>query len=253
MTEGTYPVSPQFASNTLVTEDLYRAWYQRSLQDPEGFWSEQAKKYIHWFEEWEKILSGGFDKLDVHWFQGGKLNASYNCLDRHLATRGDQIAIIWEGDNPDESKSITYRDLYAEVCRFAKVLKHQNVKKGDRVCIYLPMIPEAAIAMLACARIGAIHSVVFGGFSAEALKTRILDADCQLVITANEGIRGNKIIPLKQNVDKALSECPRVNRVIVVKRTENKVTWDNQRDVWYHELMAGEKKAECAAEIMDAE
>jgi len=251
MDNAVHPVSPQFAKHTFITETQYRELYERSLRDPEGFWGEQANQYITWFTQWEKVLSGGFDRLDVHWFQGAKLNVSYNCLDRHLATRGDQAAIIWEGDNPNESTVITYSDLHERVCRFANVLKHYDIKKGDRVCIYLPMIPESAIAMLACARIGAIHSVVFGGFSADALKTRLLDADCQLVITANEGLRGNKVVPLKHNVDVALQECPHVRRVIVVKRTENPVSWDRMRDVWYHEAIS-HVKTECLAEIMDA-
>jgi acetyl-CoA synthetase len=252
MEHDLHPVSPEFASNTLVTETQYQEQYARSLSDPEGFWSEQAKKYLHWFEDWEKVLSGGFDSLDVHWFSGGKLNVSFNCLDRHLATRAEQPAIIWEADDPKDSKVINYRELHEQVCKFANVLKHYGVRKGDRVSIYLPMIPEAAIAMLACTRIGAVHSVVFGGFSSEALKTRIQDADCQIVITANEGIRGSKIVPLKHNVDTALKECPNVRNVIVVKRTQNQVAWNSSRDVWYHDAMS-QIKTECAPAIMDAE
>jgi acetyl-CoA synthetase len=252
MTDETHLVLQQNVHNTLMTEKQYHEWYHRSLQDPEGFWSEQAKKYITWFQEWKTVLSGECDLFNTHWFQGAKLNASYNCLDRHLTTRASQPAIIWEGDNPEESRILTYQELYEQVCRFARALQHQDIKKGDRVCIYLPMIPEAAIALLACARIGAVHSVVFGGFSADALKTRILDADCRIVITANEAIRGNRITPLKNNVDIAIRECPDVRRVIVIKRTEGEILWNNKRDVWYHDIIA-EEKAECTAEIMDAE
>lgn len=249
---NTHPVPIEIAKNAYVTQSRYRDWYDKSLKEPEAFWGEQAKHFITWFEPWQKVLSGGFDSVDVRWFQGAKLNASYNCLDRHLANRAHQPAIIWEGDDPQHSQIYTYQDLYERVCRFANVLKQLGTKKGDRVCIYLPMIPEVAIAMLACARIGAIHSVVFAGFSSEALKTRILDADCRIVITANEGLRGNKIIPLKQNVDAALTECPDVSHVIVVQRTKNEVTWHAQRDVWYHEIIA-ESKSDCPAELMDAE
>lgn len=251
MPQKVYPVLPQ-AKNAFITEKKYQEMYAQAQQDPEGFWAEQAKKFITWIEPWEKVLTGGFDLVDMQWFAGGKLNASYNCIDRHLEKRADQIAILWEGDNPNQTQSLTYQDLYDRVCRFANALKSVGIKKGDRVCIYLPMIPEAAIAMLACTRIGAIHSVVFAGFSAESLKNRILDANCRLVITANEGIRGNKVIPLKENVDKALKECPQVKNVIVVKRTETLVTWIQGRDVWYHNMIA-QAQPNCPCEIMDAE
>jgi acetyl-CoA synthetase len=251
VTKDVYPISPQIAEKAHLSTTRYQNWYEQSIKDPESFWDEHARQYITWFEPWDKILSGGFDRLDVKWFQGGKLNAAYNCLDRHLEISGDQIAIIWEGDEPGLSQTITYRTLHERVCRFANVLKQQGVKKGDCVCIYLPMIPEAAISMLACARIGAIHSVVFGGFSAEALKSRVIDAECNIVITANEGIRGNKIIPLKKNVDTALDSCPKVKNVIVVKRTENTVPWNATRDHWYHELMEN-VSSDSEAEIMDA-
>lgn len=251
MMDHTYPISPVFA-NAFISDKKYHELYRRSLQDPESFWAEQANHYLTWFAPWEKVLSGGFDRMDVHWFQGAKLNVSFNCLDRHLATRADQAAIIWEGDDPNQSQIMTYRDLHISVCRFANVLRHYGIKKGDKVCIYLPMIPEAAIAMLACARIGAVHSVVFGGFSADALKNRILDADCSMVITANEGIRGGKHIPLKDSVDLALQDCPKVKNVIVVKRTDNKVRWIKQRDIWYHEAISHVSN-ECQPEIMDAE
>lgn len=226
--------------------------YLRSLNDPQAFWGEQGKRFITWIEPWEKVLNGGFDRQDLRWYSGAKLNAASNCLDRHLAKRAEQPAIIWEGDDPADSQVLTYRELHEKVCRFANVLKHHGVKRGDRICIYLPMIPEAAIAMLACARIGAVHSVVFGGFSAQALKTRILDADCHLVITANEGIRGNKVIPLKQNVDAALQDCPQVSKVIVVKRTETLTSWNETRDMWYHAAMAN-ADSDCPPEIMDAQ
>lgn len=246
-----HPVLANAAKNTRMTEAEYRKRYQQSLDNPEQFWGEQAKM-LDWIAPAEKVFSGGFDRLDVRWFQGGKLNASVNCLDRHLKKRGDQTAILWEGDNPDETKSLTYQELYEQVCRLGNALRKSGVKKGDRICIYLPMIPEAVISMLACARIGAIHSVVFGGFSAESLKSRIQDANCSVVITANEGIRGNKIIPLKKSVDTALKECPDVKQVIVVKRTENSVPWIKERDYWYEDLIA-EMKTECEPEIMDAE
>lgn len=246
MSHDTYPV---LLTDTYINQEQYKELYQRSLEEPEGFWGEQAKKYITWFEPSEKVLQGGFDLVDVVWYAGGKLNASYNCLDRHLKTHADRVAIIWESDEGD-AKKITYHDLHGEVCQFANVLKKYGVKKGDRVCIYLPMIPEAVVAMLACTRIGAIHSVVFGGFSAESLHTRINDADCKLVITANEGIRGGKKIPLKNNVDKALVSCPKVQHVIVVKRTDTNVDWQ-KRDIWYHEAMQT-VDANCEPEILDA-
>lgn len=252
MTHDIHPVNLEFAKQAYITEAKYREYYEFSIRNPEAFWREQANSYITWFEEWEKVFSGGFDLLDMRWFQGGKLNAAYNCLDRHIKNRGSQPAIIWEGDDPHQSRVLTYQELYESVNRLGNVLKHFGVKKGDRVCIYLPMIPEVAIAMLACARIGAIHSVVFGGFSAEALRARIEDADCQLVITANEGLRGNKKIPLKQNVDAALQACPQVKTVIVVQHTEKDTPWIAHRDVWYHESIA-QAAVQCQAEIMDAE
>lgn len=224
-------------TNPLINEATYHEWYQRSLDDPTGFWGDRANEFITWSKPWHKVLSGDFNQLDVSWFEGAELNAAYNCLDRHLPTRAQQVAIYWQGNDPADTKAITYQMLYDDVCRMANVFKYFGVNKGDRVCIYLPMIPEAVIAMLACARIGAIHSVVFGGFSAEALRTRILDADCRLVITANEGVRGTKTIPLKQNVDEALSHVTSVRKVIVVKRTERPVPLNTHRDVWYHEIV----------------
>lgn len=252
MNHEIHPVAAQIAKNAFVTESQYREWYQQSLENPEKFWAEQAKKYVSWFKEWDNVFAGTFGTEDCTWFKGAELNVAYNCLDRHLATRADQPAIIWESDDPDISNIISYQELHDRVCRFANVLKKNNIKKGDRVCIYMPMIPEVAVAMLACARIGAVHSVVFGGFSADALKTRILDADCTLVITVNEGIRGNKIIPLKHNVDAALEECPHVQKVIVVKHTKNNVAWNESRDVWYHEAIQ-HADVHCPPEKMSAQ
>jgi len=249
-----YPVPADFAANSNITASQYDQMYQRSVTDPDGFWGEQATKFLEWSKPWNKVLDWSYDPKDLHikWFEGGKLNVSHNCLDRHLATRGDQVAIIWEGDDPKQDKKITYRQLHAEVSKFANVLKSRGVKRGDRVCIYMPMIPEAAVAMLACTRIGAVHSVVFGGFSPESLKDRILDSDCRVVITSDEGVRGAKKIPLKVNTDKALEHCPNVHTVVVVKHTGGQIAWDSKRDFWYHELMAN-AAAECPAEAMDAE
>ncbi|KOR29122.1 acetyl-CoA synthetase, partial [Achromatium sp. WMS2] len=222
--------------------------------NPEAFWADQAKKFVTWFKPWDQVLDWSFAESDLHinWFKGALLNVAYNCLDRHLATRGEQVAIIWEGDNPNDSRHITYRELYTEVNKFANVLKSKGVSKGDRVCIYLPMIPEAAVAMLACTRIGAVHSVVFGGFSPDSLRNRILDSDCRTLITADYGLRGGKAIPLKNNADQAISGCPNVNTVIVVKRTGGEITWNPERDFWYHEVMV-DADPECSAEPMDAE
>ncbi len=242
---------PTLLKDSFINETQYRDMYARSLRDPKNFWSEQADKFVTWFKRWDEVVTGDLTKLNVQWFQNGKLNACYNCLDRHLETRAKQTAIIWEGDDPAESKKMTYAELHEQVCQFANVLKKINIKKGDRVCIYMPMVPEAIVAMLACTRIGAVHSVVFAGFSPDSLSTRILDSDCQVVITANEGVRGNKIIPLKKNVDEALTKCPRVRHVVVVKRNENSVAWQEGRDLWYHDVM--EKAAKnCPCEMMDA-
>ena len=251
MSSDVYPVSQEVAEQALLTAAQYETWYAQSLSDPETFWGEQGK-CITWYEPWEKVLSGGFDLLDQHWFQGAKLNVAYNCLDRHLETRGQQAAIIWESDDGNASQIMTYQALHEQVCRLANVLKHLGVTKGDRVCLYLTMIPEVVIAMLACARIGAIHSVVFAGFSAEALRTRIIDADCCLVITANEGVRGHKKIALKENVDAALIGDHQVKHVIVVQRTSEPVAMHANRDHWYHERMAT-AEAHCQPAIMDAE
>jgi acetyl-CoA synthetase len=253
MSDTTHSLSTEFSRQTHLTEPQYRKLYERSIRDPKNFWSEQAQKFVTWFKLWDEVCSGGFDKSNMGWFKNGKLNAAYNCLDRHLEKRSKQNAIIWEGDDPKEVRHITYAELHEAVSRFANVLKKQGIRKGDRVCIYLPMIPEAVVSMLACARIGAIHSVVFGGFSPDSLKTRINDADCQLVITANEGLRGGKAIPLKQNVDEALKSCPSVRKVIVVKRTATDVPWQEGRDAWYQDLMAQQTISQCPPEMIDAE
>jgi acetyl-CoA synthetase len=247
-----YPVSDAARQRTHLDDAAYQRLYRQSVDDPQSFWGEQAKAFLDWFKPWDEVSSGSLSKGDIRWFSGGQLNISHNCIDRHLAKRGDQVALIWEGDDPKDSASITYKQLHEQVCRLANVLRQRGVKKGDRVCIYMPMIPEAAYAMLACTRIGAVHSVVFGGFSPDALRDRILDADCRTVITADEAVRGGKLIPLKSNVDKALASCPNVSTVLVVKRTGNKVGWDEKRDLWYGEAVQ-QVGADCPAEPMDAE
>jgi acetyl-CoA synthetase len=247
-----YPVLPQAAERTFIDRAQYDALYRYSVEDPEGFWAEQAEKFVSWDRKWDRVLDWDFARGHIRWFEGARLNISYNCLDRHLARRGDQVAILWEGDDPSQDRKLTYRELHAEVCKFANVLKGRGVKKGDRICIYMPMVPEAAVAMLACARIGAVHSVVFGGFSPESIKGRILDSDCRVVITADQGLRGSKPIPLKANVDEALQQCPNVHSVIVLKRTGGRIEWHASRDIWYHEVMAT-ASADCPPEPMDAE
>ena len=239
--------------NTLADEQTYFAMYEESLQDPDAFWGKHGKR-IDWIKPYSKVKNTHYSKDDVSvkWYEDGALNVSVNCIDRHLAKRGDQTAIIWEGDDPNQDAHISYKQLHEEVCTFANVLKAQGVKKGDRVTIYMPMIPEAAYAMLACARIGAVHSVVFGGFSPEALAGRILDCDSHFVITADEGIRGGKTIPLKANVDAALEKCPDVSAVVVVERTASGVDMKNGRDVWYHQARQS-VDADCPAEEMNAE
>ncbi len=226
--------------------------YPRSLDDSDRFWAEQANQYVTWFKQWHTVQSGELNSANVRWFDGGELNVSYNCLDRHLAKQGDSVAILWEGDDPQQCRRLTYRELHQHVCRFANALKSLRVNKGDRVCIYMPMIPEVVVAMLACTRIGAIHTVVFAGFSPEALKDRIIDAGADIVITADESIRGGKITPLKTNVEKALKQCPDVRHVVVVKCTGNSVPFVKQRDVWYDDLLATAAD-ECLAESMQAE
>ncbi|PAU64386.1 acetate--CoA ligase [Pseudomonas sp. PIC25] len=249
---STHPVADAVRKRAHLDNDAYQRLYRQSVEQPDAFWGEQAKVFLDWFKPWDSVHESNLEQGQASWFKGGQLNVSYNCIDRHLEKRGEQIAIIWEGDNPAESAQITYRKLHSHVCRLANVLKSRGVKKGDRVCIYMPMIPEAAYAMLACTRIGAIHSVVFGGFSPDALRDRILDADCRTVITADEGVRGSKYIPLKQNVDKALQSCPDVSTVVVVERTQGKIDWVEGRDLWYHEALHS-ASTECPPEPMDAE
>ncbi|MEW8461622.1 MAG: acetate--CoA ligase, partial [Candidatus Thiodiazotropha endolucinida] len=250
----TYPVPADFAAQANINDAQYQEMYRQSISDPEGFWGEQAEQYVTWFKIWDKVVDWSFGKDDLHieWFKGATLNVAYNCLDRHLENRGDQVAIIWEGDNPDEDRKITYRELHEEVSKFANVLKSRGVKKGDRVSLYLPMIPEAAVAMLACTRIGAVHSIVFGGFSPDALRDRILDSDCQVVITADQSMRGGKRVPLKANADKAIAQCPNVHTCLVVKRGGDPVEWNEDRDVWYHEAMSS-ASTDCPAEEMAAD
>ncbi|MEE9480582.1 MAG: AMP-binding protein, partial [Kiloniellales bacterium] len=247
------PVSQEAAKNAWCDEAEYFRLYGQSIDDPEGFWAEQGKR-IDWFTPYTKVKDVSFGPGDVHikWFHDGTTNACTNCLDRHLESRGDQTAIIWEGDDPNDDKQITYREAHEAVCRLANAMKARGVAKGDRVTIYMPMIPEAAYAMLACARIGAIHSVVFGGFSPDSLAGRILDCESTVVITADEGVRGGRKIPLKANTDKAIERCPDVHTVFVVKRTGGDIAWADGRDVWYHEACAA-ASPDCPAEEMNAE
>jgi acetyl-CoA synthetase len=254
MSEKVYEVPAEFAANANISESQYKEMYQRSVDDPEAFWSEQAEKYLSWFKPWEKTLDWSFKEDDLHieWFKGGKLNVSFNCLDRHLDSRGDQTAILWEGDDPGQDRKISYRELHADVNRFANALKERGVKKGDRVSIYMPMIPEAVVAMLACTRIGAVHSIVFSAFSADALKDRILDSDCQCLITADQSIRGGKHLPLKASADQALAGCPDVHTCFVVQHGGAPVEWTDGRDIWYHEALAAADPV-CEPEQMDAE
>jgi acetyl-CoA synthetase len=247
-----YDVPEAFAKTAHLNAEQYQAMRERSVADPAGFWAEQAEQFLHWDKPWDTVLDWDYTKGHIRWFEGGKLNACYNCVDRHLETRGDQTALIWEGDDPANDAHISYRELHEHVCRMANVLKSRNVKKGDRVCIYMPMIPEAVYAMLACARIGAIHSVVFGGFSPDSIKDRILDSDCHTVITSDEGLRGGKTVHLKGNVDTALESCPNVNAVVVVRHTGGQIDWHEGRDLWYHEA-AKNVSTDCPVEIMDAE
>jgi acetyl-CoA synthetase len=247
----TRPVPANF-SDAHIDAQRYRDMYQQSLDDPEAFWAGMANEFLDWDHTWDTVVSYDFSKGDAEWFAGGKLNVSYNCIDRHLPQRADQTALIWEGDDPADCKHITYGELKGHVCRLANTLKARGVRKGDRVCIYMPMIPEAAFAMLACTRIGAVHSVVFGGFSPEALKDRILDSNCQTLITADEGVRGGKKVSLKANADKALAACPNIHTCLVVKHTGGNIEWHQDRDIWYHDTVDS-ADSDCTPESMDAE
>ncbi len=247
-----YPVPESFKKNAAIDLARYKSMYEQSINSPDTFWAEQATTFLTWQQPWSQVTKSDLKKGEVAWFVDGKLNVSVNCIDRHLPARANQTAIIWEGDDPSEDQFITYQELHDQVCRLANALRERGVKKGDRVCIYMPMIPEAAYAMLACTRIGAIHSIVFGGFSPEALKDRILDADCQVVITSDEGLRGGKRVPLKKNADVALAHCPNVHTCIVVKRTGGDIAWNEQRDFWYEELVERQLN-NAEPEVMDSE
>lgn len=247
-----YPVPEHFKQTSAIDLACYRAMYDQSINNPDVFWAEQANEFLTWSSPWSKVTESDLKKGQVAWFVGGKLNVSVNCIDRHLPARANQTAFIWEGDDPTEDQFITYQALHQHVSRLGNALRARGVKKGDRVCIYMPMIPEAAYAMLACARIGAVHSVVFGGFSPEALKDRVIDADCKVVITADEGLRGGKRVPLKKNADIGLAQCPNVHTCIVVKRTGGDVAWNPERDVWYEEITAQQSDV-CEPEAMDSE
>ena len=256
MSDKVYPVSSNIKKNALIDHETYLQWYDESIKDPDAFWSKHGRR-IDWFKPFTKVKNTNFrGRVSIKWYEDGITNVSYNCIDRHLKSRGDQVAMIWEGDNPYIDKKVTYKELYENVCRFANILKKRGVKKGDRVTIYLPMILEAAYAMLACARIGAVHSVVFAGFSPEALAGRIVDCESTFIITADQGVRGGKPIPLKENVDHAIDIAARqyvlVNQVMVVRRTGGKIGWAPGRDFWYHEEMAN-AKTECPPARMKAE
>ncbi|WP_460133959.1 acetate--CoA ligase [Pseudomonas sp. S1_E04] len=249
---STFPTADAVRRAAQLSQEDYQRLYRQSIEQPDTFWAEQAKRFLDWITPWHTVQQSDIKTGAAQWFAGGQLNVSYNCIDRHLAQRADQPAFIWEGDDPTKSSRITYRQLHQNVCRLANVLKSRGVEKGDRVCIYMPMIPEAAYAMLACTRIGAVHSVVFGGFSPDALRDRILDADCRTVITADEGVRGGKAVALKQNVDKALASCPNVSTVVVVERTGAAVNWSEGRDLKYQQAVDAASD-DCPPEPMDAE
>ena len=245
-----YPIM-QSNRKPLINAQEYESMYEQSMSQPDEFWADQADQFISWDKKWDKVSDVDFSKGKIAWFEGATLNVSYNCLDRHLPQRANQVAIIWEGDDPDSSQSVTYKELHEMVCKFSNGMRDLGVEKGDRICLYMPMIIEATVAMLACARLGAIHSVVFGGFSPDALRDRILDSECKMVITADEGVRGGKSIPLKANVDIATKECGCVEHIVVVKRTGSDIGWSD-RDVWYHELVK-DASSNFPCEMFDAE
>ena len=249
-----YDIPAAVKGQTAIDPETYQRMYERSVQDPEGFWAEQAEQHIDWFQKWDKVLQWDFNKADIKWFLNGKLNVSYNCLDRHVhAGAGDQTALIWQGNNEDESKKISYAEMLEQVCQFANALKALGVEKGDRVCLYMQMIPELPVAMLACTRIGAVHSIVFGAFSADSLRDRIQDSECKVLITQDTGLRGAKNdIPMKANADAAVAECPSIQKVVVVQRTGHEVAMQNGRDVWWQEQVASQPTT-CEPEHMDAE
>ncbi|WP_114327262.1 acetate--CoA ligase [Candidatus Colwellia aromaticivorans] len=247
-----YPVSEKAKAHTFIDSATYDAMYKQSIEQPDVFWGEQAKEFIDWYQPWDAVSKVDMKNSEVNWFTGAKLNVSYNCIDRHLATKADKTAIIFEGDNPNDDLKVTYQELHDHVCRLANLLKERGVKKGDRVCLYMPMIPETTYAMLACARIGAIHSVIFGGFSTESIKARVLDAECEVVITADQSLRGGKSLPLKANVDSAVVDCPLVHSVIVVERTGGDVAYNDKIDIKYAAAVA-KQSAVCEPEVMDSE
>src|SRR5471032_1492013 len=249
---STFPAADAVRRAAQLSQAEYQRLYRQSIEQPDTFWAEQAKRFLDWTTPWQTVQKSDIKTGATQWFAGGQLNVSYNCIDRHLAQRADQPAFIWEGDDPTTSSTITYRQLHQNVSRLANVLKSRGVKKGDRVCIYMPMIPEAAYAMLACTRIGAVHSVVFGGFSPDSLANRIVDCESTVVITADEGLRGGKPVPLKVNTDEAIKKAPGVKKVLVVKHTGGRVAWDESRDVWWHEIKE-KVSAECKPEPMGAE
>ena len=248
MSQNLYP--PKTTNPYIEDIEQYHRLYKESLENPKEFFNKLANENISWLKDFDEVHNESF--ANTKWFEGGKTNVSFNCIDRHLKNNATKTALVWEGDDPSDSKKLSYQELHDEVCKFANVLKKLGVEKGSRVCIYMPMIVEAAFAMLACTRIGAVHSVVFGGFSPESLKDRILDADCKLVITADEGLRGGKKVPLKLNVDEALNECPNLKTTLVIKRTGGDISWNNERDIWYEEISKGIESV-CEPEPMDSE
>ncbi len=250
--EKIYPPSDSVKTGAHLDQSQYATLYEESIKTPETFWPKMANEFISWSQPWHTLTESNLNRGDAAWFIGGQLNACYNCVDRHLNDRADQTAIIWEGDDPTQQDHISFLELHQRVCRLANLLLDRGVKKGDRVCLYMPMIPEAAYAMLACARIGAIHSVVFGGFSPQALQDRILDSDCQTVITADEGVRAGKPIPLKENTDKALEGCPNVHTGLVVRHANSGVNMQSERDVWYNDAVKN-YPVDCPVTPMDSE